>query len=133
MPCTTVVEVSEKISELEFVRSLSGRADSCQGPLLRIAFTPWRVFTLETAFDSARAAELLWEGHHDDGCLGVHFSLCAAHWIDLCALVWMRSRQQRRKDWHAEADHLLRDICDAARWDPKEIVNMFAWQHSQLT
>ncbi len=136
MPCTGVTETINKTSELEFVQSLVTRDDTleaCKGPLLRLAFSPWRTLTLETAFDSPVATDLLWDGHHLDGILGVHFTLCAAHWIDLCALVWMRSRQQRRSDWHGEADQLLRDVCDTAGWDPKEIVNMFSWQHSQLT
>lgn len=133
MPCTGLTETVTKTTELEFVHALADRSESCRGPMLRLAFSPIRAYSLETAFESPKATELLWEGHHVDGNLGVHFSLCAAHWIDLCALVWMRSQQYRRRDWRSEADHLLRDVCQAAGWDPKEIVNMFAWQHSQLT
>ena len=88
---------------------------------------------METIFASQAAVDLLWSEHHDDISHGVHFTLCAAHWLDLAALMWMRSRQADRADWHAESDHLLRDLCTAAGWDAKEIVNMFAWQHSQLT
>lgn len=132
MTCTA----SKADDELEFVVSLHTRSRAvgeCRGPLLTIEVSPWRVFSLEQIFDSQAATDVLWDGHLSFEIHGTAFKLCAAHWLDLAALVWMRSRQQRRADWHAEADQLLRDVCIAARWDPKEIVNMFQWQATRLT
>lgn len=127
MACTP----SQATTELQFVQALGARdphVGECCGPMLRIGLWGYRLLTLERIFDSQVATDILWGGMHDDGALGIHFSLCAAHWMDLASLVWMRSQQSGIADWYSEADHLLRDVCAAARWDPKEIVNMFAWQ-----
>ncbi len=128
---TTCVQ-GDKMTELEFVQALTSRnpGGECDGPILRITLSPWRLFSLEQCFSSQRATELLWDNHHEDRCLGMHFSLCAAHWFDLCALGWLRAGQNRRSDWASEAEYLLKSLCDAAGWDAKEIVNMFAWQRS---
>lgn len=132
MPCTP----TETKGELEFVQALLTRSrveGQCRGPLLRLAMWSWRVLTLEQIFDSPAASDVLWQGVHDDGIMGIHFSLCAAHWLDLACLCWMRAHTQDRADFNAEAEQLLRDVCDTAGWDAKEIVNMFAWRHARLT
>lgn len=132
-------------TELDFVLSLATRTKEigeCRGPLLALALWNWRAVSLEHIFDSAAASDVLWSGMQEDlpppvpapKALGtIQFSLCAAHWIDLACLCWMRSRQYRRSDWKSEADQLLHDTCVAAGWDEKEIVNMFAWQRARLT
>lgn len=122
--------------ELEFVSSLSSRdpeIGECRGPLLQLAFWPTKVFVLEHIFNSQAASDTLWEGFCGDRCVGVHFELCGAHWLDLAALVGLRAAQYRRSDWTGEAHNLLAEICHAASWDPKEIANMFAWQRQKLT
>lgn len=132
MPC----QAAPPSTELDFVLALHTRhrkMPACCGPLLTIEMSPWRVFTLEQIFDSEAATELLWEGHHDGQQLGTSFSLCGGHWLDLAALVWMRSQEHQRTDWYGEADQLLQDVCTAAHWDPKEIINMFRWQGTRLT
>lgn len=132
MTCTATTHVSE----FDFVVALHDRGrdlTACCGPMLTLELSLWRVFTLEQIFESEAASELLWDGHLLDEPYGTDFSLCGGHWLDLAALVWLRSRQSQRKDWYAEADQLLRDVCRTARWDPKEIVNMFKWQSTRLT
>lgn len=127
MSCTATPDSDE----LEFVRALHTRSKAegqCRGPLLRLALLADRVFDLQHIFNSRSASELLWSGYQSDGCLGVHFILCGAHWLDLTCLVWMRGRQQDSVEYHLEADQLLRETCQAAGWDAKEIVNMFQWQ-----
>lgn len=127
---------TETTDELSFVQALHTRnreVGECRGPLLRLGLWSWRVFSLEQIFDSQAANDVLWAGMHEDGQLGIHFSLCAAHWMDLAALCWMRAQQHRRSDWHEEANQLLSEICVTAGWDVKEIVNMFAWQQARLT
>ncbi len=122
------------MTELTFVQALAGRGESqCVGPGIELALEPYRVTFLSVIFGSHLANALLWGGHRTNGPMGLHFHLCAAHWLDLCALTWLRSRQYRSKAWHVEADRLLRDLCEHAGWDPKEIVNLFAWQRTQLT
>lgn len=131
MSCTSTPTA---MTELEFVQTLATRSvGQCAGPGLTLALQSYRVITLETIFHSDLATALLWDGYRCEGRTGTHFDLCAAHWLDLCALTWMRSQQYRKRDWHAEADQLLRDLCEQAGWDPKEIVNMFSWQRTQLT
>lgn len=132
MSCAT----SGSANELQFVLSLYTRtkeAGECRGPVLIVEMSAWRVFTLEQIFDSQVATDVLWGGFQEGEPYGTAFKLCAAHWIDLAALLWMRASQQRRADWHSEADQLLDDVCTAAHWDPKEIVNMFHWQDTRLT
>lgn len=137
-------------TELDFVLSLATRTKEigeCRGPLLTLALWNWRAVSLEHIFDSAAASDVLWSGMQEQGLSStkgfgpakgfgsgiIHFSLCAAHWVDLACLCWMRSRQYQRSDWKTEADQLLHDTCVAAGWDEKEIVNMFAWQRARLT
>lgn len=127
---------TEVSDELDFIHALMRRTSSfsqCCGPLLRIAFWPYRVFVLEHVLNSQQASDMLWDGFLEDGCVGVHFELCGAHWMDLAGLCQFRARQYRRDDWSTEAEQLLRDICVTARWDPKEILNMIAWQRERLT
>lgn len=122
--------------ELEFVLSLTTRQRAigqCRGPLLRIAFWPYRVFVLEHVLDSKIASDLLWDGFCDDGCKELRFELCGAHWMDLASLCQVRADQYRRVDWSAQAGQLLRDVCQAAGWDEKEILNMIVWQRERLT
>lgn len=124
------------VSELDFVRALRDRSrefGACRGPLLRLSFGAYRLATLEDTFDSAAAHDLLWAGFHPEHLDAMDFTLCAVHWMDLSCLIWYRSHQAGRSDWHANADQLLRDTCNAAGWDPKEIENMFAWQQARLT
>lgn len=133
MACTATPEV---ISELQFVLALHTRSreiGECRGPVLGLELPPVRCLTLEQIFDSKVAMDVLWAGHRSDQLYGSTFSLCAAHWLDLAALMWMRAQQQRRVDFYDEADTLLRDVCALAGWDPKEIVNMFSWQYTRLT
>ncbi len=120
------------MDELEFVQSLSRRTltGECSGPVLHMALTAWRLFSLEQCLASQQAMEMLWDNYADDSAQGVHFALCAAHWMDLCALAWLRAEQARRSDWRSEAFYLVRQLCTTAGWDAKEIVNMFAWQRS---
>lgn len=123
-------------NEFEFVRDVHTRTrefGECRGPLLRLSFSAWRLAVLEDAFESETAHELLWAGFHPEHADAMDFTVCAVHWMDLSCLVWLRARRFGRADWHAEADQLLRDACSAAGWDPKEIVNMFAWQRARLT
>lgn len=136
MACTP----THDLTELDFVLSLTTRTKEigeCRGPVLDLGLWNWRALTLEHIFDSPAASDILWAGMHEDRLrkrLGfIHFSLCAAHWVDLACLCWMRSRQYRDADFKAEADQLLRDTCEAAGWDEKEIGNMFAWQRARLT
>lgn len=125
---------TETRGELEFVHALLARdLGQCRGPLLRIAFWPYRVFVLEQIMDSSLASDVLWDGFQEDGCLGVHFELCGAHWIDLAVLLLLRAMQYRRLDWSDEADQLLENVCASAGWDSKEISNMIAWQSERLT
>lgn len=122
--------------ELEFVHALVARrcpVAECCGPLLRIAFWPYRVFVLEHLMDSPDASDLLWDGFMSDGAVGIHFELCGAHWMDLVAVCQLRAAQYRRSDWGGQADQLLVDVCTTAGWDPKEILNMMAWQRERLT
>jgi len=131
-----VCEPTNAGSEWEFVRALATRnrdVGECRGPLLDLTLPPWRSLSLVRICDSAVAASLLWSGHVPEKAAGNIFALCAAHWLDLACLCWMRSQQKRRVDWAAEADELLDDLCTAAGWDEKEIVNMFAWQQARLT
>jgi hypothetical protein len=146
MVCTP----THDLTELDFVLSLTTRTKEigeCRGPLLELALWNWRALTLEHIFDSPAASDILWAGMQEQdisvtkgfrpakkfGSGIIHFSLCAAHWVDLACLCWMRSRQHRDPEFKAEADQLLRDTCEAAGWDEKEIGNMFAWQRARLT
>lgn len=125
---------TETRGELEFVQALHDReAGRCRGPLLRLGFWPYRIFVLEHILDSQEASDILWDGFREDGCVGVHFELCGAHWLDLATLCAVRSRQYRRKDWVGEAEILMREICQSAQWDVREMANMFAWQRQRLT
>lgn len=127
---------SETRGELEFVQALISRDSGigqCRGPLLRIAFRPFRVFALEHCMDSEVASDVLWDGFCGDGRDGVQFELCGAHWMDLAALCQMRALQYHRADWTAEGEQLLRDVCRTAGWDAKEILNMLVWQRERLT
>lgn len=123
-------------TELDFVQALYSRLStdySCAGPLVHMSLWPWRVFTLERIFDNAEASDLLWSGFLSDGYVGVHFSLCAAHWMDLACLTWIRATQSGRPDSASEAQALAQDLCFSAGWDVKEIVNMLAWRRARLT
>lgn len=125
---------SQTCNELEFVSALLSRAHGqCRGPLMRFAFGPYRVFALEHIMDSAVASDVLWDGFQGEGPDGVHFELCAAHWVDLAALCELRSLQYRRVDWHETAESLMDKLCASAGWDPKEISNMIAWKSERLT
>lgn len=124
--------------ELEFVLSLHTRSKAegeCRGPLATLALKEAKAFAFARIFNSRSAEDLLWGGYcaSDGQRPGMFFQLCAAHWLDLACLLWMRARQLGRTDYHQEADQLLRDVCEAVGWDPKEIVNMFQWQSARLT
>lgn len=132
MTCTP----TSATNELDFVLALHERdrdLTSCCGPTLTLEMSLCRAFTLQQVFDSPAASDLLWGGHDLEDPYGSAFTLCAGHWLDLTALLWLRSRNSQRADWFAEADRLLRDVCAAARWDPKEILTMFQWQRTRLT
>lgn len=122
------------LTELEFVKALNLRNHgSCAGPVVRLTLQPWRVFLFERVFDSPIASDVLWSGFEGDTAHGPEFGLCAAHWIDLACLAWARALERYRVDWVRAAEQLLQDLCISAQWDPKEIVNMFAWQRARLT
>jgi hypothetical protein len=133
MGCSATADVSE----LNFVLSLNTRSrkvGECRGPVITVPLSSWRVFTLEHAFDSTVAHDVLWSGYEERSASSqMIFALCGAHWLDLSCLLWARAQQSRRGDWHSEADQLLHDVCDHAGWDVKEIINMFAWRHVKLT
>jgi len=121
-------------TELEFVHALRTRAAGrCCGPAVILPLVAYRIEVLESAFTS-RAHELLWDGlvpvEDDDRLL---FRLCAAHWMDLSYLVAMRGRDQHRGDWLGESVTLLKQICQGAGWDLKEVGNMMQWQRVALT
>lgn len=132
MTCTATPDATE----FDFVRAIHTRCrdvSACCGPILTLDMSLGRAFALEQIFDSEIASDLLWDGHDLAEPYGTTFCLCAGHWIDLATLLWFRSRQARRRDWFNEADQLLRDVCTAARWDVKEILNMFRWRNTRLT
>lgn len=127
---------TEACDELSFVRAVSARSpqvDQCAGPSLRISFWPYRVFILEHILASKEASDILWDGFREDDQHGVHFELCAGHWMDLATVCGLRARQYRRADWADQAQILLGQVCTVAGWDAKEIANMFAWQRLRLT
>lgn len=115
---------------MDFVASLVGRSGECRGPLLQLSFSGYRLEVLE---ESLRTADRLWDGFDGDSGGLLAFSLCAAHWMDLSYLSGVRAREYHRLDWFNEASALLRQICEVARWDEKEISNMLTWQRVQLT
>lgn len=118
---------------MDFVHTLIDRKDSeqqCRGPLLTLTLGHLRPLELITIFDSRMASDLFASGHGEDPEI---FTLCAAHWFDLAALVWVRSNQTRRQDFFEAAEQLLRDVCWEARWDLREVMNMFHWQSIRLT
>lgn len=123
--------------ELQFVLALHTRTKAggeCRGPLVALTLEEAQAFTFARIFDSRSASDLLWDGFIAEADRpGLTFELCGAHWLDLACLIWMRAQQLGRRDYHEEADQLLRDVCEAAGWDPKEIVNMFQWQSARLT
>lgn len=135
MSCTATT--ASALSELDFVLTLRERfhddgRTTCTGPLITMAMTTERCLTVSAIFASPNATRLLWEGL-TSADTEFAFALCAAHWLDLTALIWLRSRQHQRLDWHGEADRLLRDVCSAVGWDTKEILNMLRWQTTRLT
>lgn len=120
-------------SELDFVREMThreARKGECTGPVIQLRFWAYRVFVLEHVLDSKEASDLLWEGFHEDPHEGVAFDLCAGHWLELAAVIELRAAQYRREDWAFMGRTLALDLCERAHWDPKEIVNFFAWQRS---
>jgi hypothetical protein len=126
-------EQGSKYSELNFVQAMArrdARKGECVGPLISLRFRPYRVFVLEHVLDSKEASDLLWDGFRDDPHEGVAFELCAAHWLELAAVVEIRASQYRREDWAFMGRTLALDLCESAQWDPKEIVNLFAWQRA---
>lgn len=137
MSCTATSDTSE----LDFVLALHTRTKElgeCRGPLLALNLAEDRVFTLAKIFQSRSADDLLWAGHRgeEQRWLGpgmLLFQLCGAHWLDLACLVWMRCQQQDSVEIFMEAEHLMREVCQTAGWDAKEIVNMFQWQRARLT
>jgi hypothetical protein len=118
------------ITELDFVIALNRRGlrEACTGPLVTIEMDYSRAFTIERICHSRIASRIFWGGLAVDTADQLTFVACAAHWLDLACLMWMRAAQQRRPDAQGEADQLLRDLCAPLRWDPKEIVNMFQWR-----
>lgn len=127
---------TQACTELEFVHALLTRTrddptstGQCRGPLITIRLLPFRPFSLDRILGSKAAVALLWSGYE----MGSEFTLCAAHWLDLACLCWMRAQKEGRREWGQEAQDLLDDLCAAASWDPKEIVNMFMWQRARLT
>lgn len=131
MSCTATPDTGE----LSFVLALHTRTKAgaeCRGPLVTLSLLD-RVFIFDQIFDSPTASALLWSGYDQDASLGFRFGLCAAHWLDLACLIWMRSQQQDRVEFYLEADQLLREVCQQAGWDAKEIVNLFQWQRARLT
>lgn len=92
-----------------------------------------RVLVIDDLFDSEGASEILWSGFHFDYGEGFEFRMCGGHWLDLICFMWVRAQQRSDTGWMLYAGDLLQDLCFVARWDVKEIVNMFAWQRSRLT
>lgn len=126
---------TDAATELDFVKALHTRTrdhGQCRGPLLTLFLWSWQLETLEHIFDSEPACDVLWGGFQPSLTTS-GFQLCAAHWFDLACLTWARALQHSRPDWSAQAEVLLKDLCDVAGWDAKEIVNMFAWQRARLT
>lgn len=122
-----------RYSELDFVLAMGerdARKGECAGPVVPLRFWPYRVFVLEHVLDSKAASDLLWDGFRDDPYKGVAFELCAAHWLELAAVVEVRAAQYGRDDWAFMGRTLALDLCESAEWDPKEIVNLFAWQRT---
>jgi hypothetical protein len=118
------------ITEFDFIKSTRDRSpEECRGPLVALSLTGHRLDTLEQSFHSQRAHELLWNAYDPDPLTDrVTFKLCAAHWMDLSYLAGMRARLIGRREWMSEASALLKEVCQGARFDPKEIANMIAWQ-----
>lgn len=131
MACTS----TDSMTELGFVHALNQRrSGECAGPIVQLTLWSWRVFQLERVFSSPAASDVLWSGFDGEADpYGLTFGLCCAHWIDLACLVWARALLRYRADWARAAEELLQDLCIGAHWDPKEIVNMFAWQRARLT
>lgn len=126
MSCTP----DERTSELDFARSLTTRtSDECSGPLVSMDVTSRQVCELEEIFSSQLAVDVLWDGYQGSEAIGpLHFSICGAHWLDLVALVLLRSHQQQRQDWYWCANALVQTLCRSAGWDDKELNNMLVWQ-----
>lgn len=120
---------SDKITEYDFVTKLdSRRFEDCLGPLVALAFTGYRLSVLEESLDVPGAHECFWEGYIPADSCRLTFRFCAIHWMDLAYLAGTRARQQRRSDWWGEANVLLKETCEAADWDVKEISNLLRWR-----
>jgi hypothetical protein len=117
-------------SEMLFAQAYLARRESgnCAGPMLTMVLDDWRVFILQRILASDLANDLLWKGFLSADHCGSTFGLCAAHWFDVASLAFTHAVGCQRVDWLHHAQELLHDLCVLARWDAKEIVNMFAWQ-----
>lgn len=123
-------------TELEFIQSLRDRSEHnnhCAGPLVRLSFSPYRLSTIEEAFGSEVAHDLLWSGYLPHILDTAAFELCAVHWMDLACLVLARSALADATHWRFGGELILNQLFHKTGWDPREISNLLAWQRTYLT
>jgi hypothetical protein len=122
-------------TELDFITALRRRGSgACCGPLLTLALVTRRLETMETALaHSERAGEVLWAGFVRGDDPPFRFALCAGHWLDIGFTIQIRAIRLQQLIWRNESINLLRQVCQEAGWDPKEISNMMTWQRVLLT
>lgn len=93
---------------------------------MRITFAQSQFVLLEESLRYTQLQGLLWVGLVSRDRMV--FQFCSAHWLDLARLCGLRAVQHQRSDWFAVGGALLRVMCHASSWDPKEIANLLRWQ-----
>ncbi len=114
------------MTEFEFTRALIGRdpeTPGCVGPTVILGMADARIAALCEAFGSPPAARMLALARVPLTDPAV-FSMCGAHWADLCCLAILNGSRQARPDWVSEGIALQVDVFRSTGWDPKELANL---------
>lgn len=115
-------------TEWEFIQSLHDRkdGDECRGPVVQLAFRPFRLSELERGLDTDADYALLWSGFvpHTAPTIGLTFALCVLHWMDIAGRLMWKATESHDDAMLTDASVLVQASCRLAGFDPKEISNL---------
>lgn len=123
MTCSSIV--IDQMSELEFANGLRRRTDgACVGPLAVHSYTARHVSDIEDGLDCERMVQLLWAGFRPRQEPRLSFELCAGHWFDLAAVLYLHGERQEDSDLIDAGCGILYSTLFQLKWDIRELSNM---------
>lgn len=120
------------MTEYDFVQATTASAwPPCVGPSVTHSWTSFRLDIVEQAlFHADVFGGDLWDCFDGETRGLFRFTICTAHSLLVSGLLGLHGTARRDHEWVTVGVWIMRHTIDTARWDLKEMQNLYAWRRA---